>query len=121
MKVSDLLEDCDCSKSDSANRDDEKLALARKKTKDEIAKMRQSYAEKRRARSAETTTEALAGADGKLGGTEGGAKTGPAQATGVIAKARAKGIINPKGHFHKKGEDWESTKVIKKVTAVNAK
>jgi len=112
MKVSDLLEDCDCSKSDSANRDDEKLALARKKTKDEIAKMRQSYADKRRARSTEQTTEALVGADGKLG-TGGGKKTAPAQSKKTIAAKRATGEIMPKGHFHKKGEDWESTKVTK--------
>jgi len=54
--------------------------------------------------------ELLKGADGKLG-TGGGKKTAPAQDKKTIKKMRGSGDIMPKGHFHKKGEDWESTKV----------
>lgn len=41
-----------------------------------------------------------------------GPKTAAAQDKKTIKAMRASGTIMPKGHFHKKGEDWESTKVV---------
>jgi len=44
---------------------------------------------------------------------EGKAGVAVAQPKETISKLRKSGTMMPKGHFHKKGEDWESTEVTK--------